>query len=195
MRRVLILSAYALTFTWAANALAAAPQLKGQYAFTGSAACMDAVDPNSFDPITFVPTDGTFGQSFAVQGIRTFNGDGTGTVKGSSMGITFPALNEGASSDDFQFSFTYVVNSDGSWTSTIIGDVTGTVTAGGRKNQTFTVSNFPVFSGWSSQNNSTLTAATLTPTIETITFFSAGVKVAVHNRICHRSRVLTKISN
>ena len=132
---------------------------------------------------------GTFGQSFAVEGIRTFNGDGTGTVKGSSMGITFPAANEGAGSDDFKFSFKYVVNSDGSWTSTVVGNVTGTVNTGPRAGQTFTVSNLPDFTGLSSQNNSTLTAATLTPTIETVTYSNGDV----HYRICHRSRVLISL--
>jgi hypothetical protein len=189
MRRFLILSVSAFVFTWATtNVFAASPNLKGDYAFTGTAACMDSTTP--FNP-NFTPPDGTFGQSWAVLGIRTFNGDGTGTVKGSSMGITFPALHEGAGSDDFQFSFTYAVNSDGSWTSSIVGNVTGTVTSGPRATQTFTVANFPAQTGFSSQNNSTLTAATLTPTVETVTYSNGDV----HYRICHRSRVLTKISN
>jgi hypothetical protein len=112
---------------WSANTFAESPKLKGDYAFTGSAACIDAVSPNTFNS-DVTPTGGstsTFGQSFAAEGIRTFNGDGTGTVTGSAMGITFPAANEGAGSDNFQFSFTYTVNSDGSWTGAVVGSVTG----------------------------------------------------------------------
>jgi hypothetical protein len=191
MKRALFWSASILAVTWAASAAADPPNLKGAYGFTGSAACMSASPGTGFNP-NFTPTDGTFGESFAVEGIRTFNGDGTGTVKGSSMGITFPALHPGAGSDDFQFSFTYTVNGDGSWTSSAVGGtLTGTVKTGPRTGQTFTISNFPGFSGLISRNGSTLTVATLDPTVETITYSNGDS----FQRICHRSRVLIKLQD
>ncbi len=164
-------------------------RLKGAYAFTGTSACLSTAAPGpGFNP-NLTPTDGSFGQSFTTEGIRTFNGDGTGTVEGSSMGITIPANVHSAGSDDFSFSFTYTVNDDGSWTSDVIGVETGTIKRGPRAGQTFTISNAPTSTGMISRNAGTLTLATLDPTVEVITFSNGDV----HKRICHRSRVLIKL--
>jgi hypothetical protein len=55
--------------------------------------------------------------------LRKFNGDGTGTVKGTAVDIVgrptpgpggFPSFPPSAGSADFSFSFTYTVNADGS---------------------------------------------------------------------------------
>src|SRR5262249_56888936 len=79
------LSVSLVAMTWAQTATAAPPKLKGDYGFTGTAACLStaALGPG-FNP-NLTPTDGSFGQSFTSEGIRTFNGDGTGTVKGSHL--------------------------------------------------------------------------------------------------------------
>jgi len=71
------------------------PGLQGVYGFTGTAACLVApgssnpVEPSGFDgalqPI--YPTS-SFSNSFAVEGIRIFHGDGTGVVNGTSVAIT-----------------------------------------------------------------------------------------------------------
>jgi hypothetical protein len=189
MQRVLLWSVAFFAATWAASAAADSPNLKGEYGFTGTAACLSTAAPGpGFNP-NFTPTDGSFGQSFAVEGIRTFNGDGTGTVRGSSMGITIPANVHSAGSDDFSFSFTYTVNDDGSWTSDLIGVENGTIKTGPRAGQTFTVSNSPTNTGMISQNGSTLTLATLEPRVEVVTFSNGDV----HKRICHRSRVFIKL--
>jgi hypothetical protein len=185
------LSVSLIAMTWAQTAAAVPPQLKGEYGFTGSNACLSTAAPGpGFNP-NFTPTDGSFGQSFAAEGIRTFNGDGTGTVKGSSMGITIPANVNSAGSDDFSYSFTYTVNDDGSWTTDVVGVLSGTIKTGPRAGQTFTISNFPTSTGMTSQNGSTLTLATLDPTVEIVTFSNGDV----HKRICHRSRVLIKLPN
>jgi len=185
------LSVSLVAMTWAQTATAAPPKLKGDYGFTGTAACLStAAAGPGFNP-NLTPTDGSFGQSFASEGIRTFNRDGTGTVKGSSMGITIPANVNSASSDDFSFSFTYTVNDDGSWTSVITGVETGTIKTGPRAGQTFTISNSPTSTGIISNNGSTLTLATLDPTVEIVTFSNGDV----HKRICHRSRVFIKLSD
>src|SRR5215813_9452227 len=186
---VFALSVSLVAMTWAQSATAVSPKLKGAYGFTGTAACLSTAAPGpGFNP-NFTPTDGSFGQSFATEGIRMFNGDGTGTVRGSSMGITIPANAHSAGSDDFTFSFKYTVNEDGSWTSDVIGVENGTVKTGPRAGQTFTISNSPTATGLMSQNGSTLTLATLDPTVEIVTFSNGDV----HKRICHRSRVLIKL--
>src|SRR5215475_9237959 len=132
MRSAFLWSVSVFVVAWAATAAADPPTLKGEYGFTGSAACLATAAPGpGFNP-NFTPTDGSFGQSFTSEGIRTFNGDGTGTVTGSSMGITIPANVHSAGSDDFSFSFTYTVNDDGSWTSDVIGVETGTIKTGPR---------------------------------------------------------------
>jgi hypothetical protein len=191
MQRALLRFVSVFVVTWAASAAADPPQLKGEYGFTGTGACLSTAAPGpGFNP-NLTPTDGSFGQSFTSEGIRTFNGDGTGTVKGSSMGITIPANVHSAGSDDFSFSFTYTVNGDGSWTSKVIGVETGTIKTGPRAGQTFTISNSPTSTGIISNNGSTLTLATLDPTVEIVTFSNGDV----HKRICHRSRVFIKLSN
>jgi len=140
MQRVLLLSASVVAMTWAANAVADSPNLKGAYGFTGTAACLVAPGsastaplpgnttplPNSGFNAFLHPNDGkVFSHSNAVEGIRTFNGDGTGSVKGTSVGITvpptpqppgYPAFPPGAGSAVFSYTFHYTVNGDGSWT-------------------------------------------------------------------------------
>jgi len=95
MQRVLMLSASVVAMTWAANAVADSPNLKGAYGFTGTAACLVAPghvgDPTTPPPLAN-PTPGValansgfdgslhpkdpssaFSHSNAVEGIRTFN--------------------------------------------------------------------------------------------------------------------------
>src|SRR5215475_6835921 len=185
------LSVFLVAMTWAQTATAVSPRLKGAYGFTGTTACLSTAAPGpGFNP-NLTPTDGSFGQSFATEGIRTFNGDGTGTVRGSSMGIAIPANVHSAGSDDFSFSFAYTVNDDGSWTSDVIGVETGTIKTGPRAGQTFTISSSPTSTGIISRTAGTLTLATLDPTVEIVTFSNGDV----HKRICHRSRVLIKLQD
>jgi hypothetical protein len=191
MQHSLFWSVSVFVATWAASAAADPPQLKGDYGFTGTAACLSTAAPGpGFNP-NLTPTDGSFGQSAAVEGIRTFNGDGTGTVRASSMGITIPANVNSAGSDDFSFSFTYTISDDGVWTSNVIGVQTGTIKTGPRAGQTFTIANSPTSTGIISNNGSMLTLATLDPTVEIVTFSNGDI----HKRICHRSRVFIKLPN
>ena len=109
MYRAIALSVFFVALTWATAATANPPQLKGPYGFTGTAACL--VSLTEFDS-SLRPTDNrNFSRSLSVEGIRTFNGDGTGTVKGTAVDITVPpSTGLGAGSGDFSFSFTYTVN-------------------------------------------------------------------------------------
>jgi hypothetical protein len=218
MQRIVMLSTCAAVMVWAASAVADSPQLKGSYGFTGSATCIvtnaDGFNSNGAPIDANAPIDM---ESFAVEGVRTFNGDGTGTVTGSSIGVeigpfTSTGAGSAASGDTFSFSFTYTTPGDGTWTSDVSADATGfvgisgTVTAGPRMNQTFQITEFPTVTGQISQNAMTLTAATIipsglttpTPQMETVTYTEGeGVKKhkTVITRICHRSRILINLPN
>src|SRR4030088_2467601 len=144
-----------VALTAAGSAFADSPKLKGAYGFTGTAACLVAPghvgDPNgpplnnptpgvalansgfqpNLRPNDAVPGSSSqaFARSFSVEGIRTFNGNGTGTVKGTAVGIVtrptpgtggFPHFPPAASSADFTFAFTYTVNGDGSWNAAMV---------------------------------------------------------------------------
>jgi hypothetical protein len=214
-RLTLFFSAVALIV--ATHAGADSPQLKGAYGFTGSAACLVAPgsgasppppgnttpEPNSgFDAINLHPIDGhVFSTSFTVEGIRVFKGDGTGTVKGTSVGITppptpvgplYPAFPPGASSTQFSFSFTYTVNGDGSFIATMVpGSYSESILTGGRAGQTATVDAIPPITGLISEDGKTLIAAHTTTAVETFTYSNGDV----YPEICHRSRVFIKLSD
>jgi hypothetical protein len=226
-RHVFAIPLSALTLTWAAAAAADPPRLKGSYGFTGSAACLVAPGyvgnpnggpqlpnptpgvalPNSGFQADLRPNDvlsgvtSSFAVSFAVEGIRTFNGDGTGKVKGTSVGVTvrptpgpggFPHFPPAAGSSDFSFSFTYTVNAEGSWTTAMVpGSYSETYLTGPRTGQTATVDAIPPVTGMISQDGKTLIAAHLTPMVETFTYSNGDVEP----RICHRSRVFIKLGD
>ena len=132
--------------------------LNGDYAFTGEASCL--VSNTGFNT-DLTPQDGRFVVSFSVHGVRTFNGDGTGTLKGRSVGFS-----GGAFSSDFQASFTYDVASDGTFTTQVTGQLTGKELTGERAGQTFTIDHFPELSGQISQDHKSLTLASDAPTEE-----------------------------
>src|SRR6516162_9298507 len=169
MKHVFMLGVSAVVMTYAANVAADSPRLRGEYGFTGSESCLFA--PFGFKSKFQIVDDSAWSNSGNVEGIRTFNGDGTGTVKGTSMNITVPptpGFPPGAGSSNFSFSFTYTVSEDGGWTTTVVpGTDKGTVLTGPRAGQTFTVQNNPTGTGLISRNGDSLTLADLTPTVET----------------------------
>jgi hypothetical protein len=186
-------------------------RLKGEYAFTGSAACFYSVP--SVDPVIgggfdsdLRPNVGSrvFHHSFSVEGVRKFRGDGTGTVNGTTVGFTppptpgapppfdqpgdFPPSAQGAT---FSFSFTYTVLPDGTFTSDIVpGSFTGTFFAGPRTGQTFAIDTMPL-TGLIGVDKKVLTIASVLPTVETATYSNGDV----WPRICHRSRVLVRMDD
>jgi hypothetical protein len=223
MKPFLLASVSALGVVYAGSAAADSPNLKGEYGFTGTAACLVAPghvgDPNVPPPLTN-PTPGTalpnsgfnntlqpidfpnsqnYSQSFSVIGIRTFNGDGTGTVKGTVVGISvrptpgpngFPHFPPSAGSADFSFSFTYTVDGNGGWTATMVpGSYTQTHTTGPRSGQTSTIDAVPPVTGMISKDGKTLIAAHDTPRVEIHTYSNGDVDPM----ICHRSRVFISL--
>jgi hypothetical protein len=229
MRGAFALSVSVVAVTWTANALADSPALKGQYGFTGSAACLVAPGhvgdentppplpnptpgvalPNSGFNANLQPNDITpggtpsasFNRSFSVEGIRTFNGDGTGTVKGTAVGVVnrptpgpngFPHFPPSADSADFSYSFTYTVDGNGGWTSAMVpGSYSETFTNGPRKGQTATIDAIPPIVGMISGDGKTLTGAHLAPIVETHTYSNGDV----WPEICHRSRIFISLPN
>lgn len=176
-----------------ATAVDAAPNdlLKGDYAFTGEATCL--VSFRGFNP-DLSPIDGRYVESFNAQGVWSFFGNGTGARTGRSVGISHPTnfttvIGGGAGSSDFQASFTYAVAPDGTITTALVGPLTGTQLTGGRAGQTFTIDQIAL-KGLMSQDHKSLTFATDQPTVEVQTYSNGDV----HYRICHRSRVLLRLS-
>jgi hypothetical protein len=142
----------------------------------------------------------SYSRSFSVEGIRTFNGNGTGTVKGTAVGIVvrptpgpggFPHFPPAASTADFRFNFTYVVHGDGTWIATMVpGSYTDFLT-GPRTGQTATVDAIPPTTGMISESGKTLIAAHVTTAVETHTYSNGDVDP----EICHRSRVYIKLDD
>jgi hypothetical protein len=224
MQRTFMFAVSAVAMTWAANALADSPNLQGAYAFTGTAACLVAPGsglapaPGNTTPFAnanfngylqpIYPTN-AFSHSFSVEGIRTFNGDGTGTVTGTSLGITvrptpaapgYPAFPPSADTTNFSFKFTYTINHDGGWTATMVpGSYNEIFVAGPRStenpanvnNQTATIDAIPPMTGLISQDGQTLIVAHTAAVVETATYSNGDV----WPRICHRSRVLISLGN
>jgi hypothetical protein len=220
MQRALTASfCVALATTVSANA--ASPSLNGSYAFTGTLACLTA--PGSVPGTTPLPNptpgvalpnsgfnaslqpivpETAFSHSNSILGIRTFNGDGTGTVSASEVSIVprptpgptgFPHFPPSADSATINYSFTYSFNADGSFTTSLVpNSFKGTFTSGPRFNpnpppasQTFSVT-LPDLIGIPSSNSATIVLSTLVPAVEVVTFSNGDV----WPRICHRSRVL-----
>jgi len=104
MKRAALCFILGLSLLWVGIAAAAPPQLKGRYAFTGEASCLVAKHGFNDD---LTPIDGNVNShSFSVQGVRTFNGDGTGTVEATAVEIVPPPFNPDASSQTFSYQFT-----------------------------------------------------------------------------------------
>jgi hypothetical protein len=229
MQRALICAVSAAVLIWATGAAADSSKLKGSYAFTGTTGCLIAPGssntPTNPMPGTALPNSGfftscgpgpgcqdlhpidghVFSYSNAVEGIRTFNGDGTGTVKGTEIGITvpptpgpagtYPAFPPSASTEVFTLKFTYTVDDSGGWTADMVpGSFSGTNVRGGRTGQTFTIDKQATLTGLIAQDGNTLTAADVDPaghsvTVETVSHSNGDV----WPQICHRSRVLVRL--
>ncbi len=196
------------SFLSVATSFAAPPQLKSQYAFTGEASCLASaikkegtpINPSGFNETDFTlkkEADGvtnvnSFVDSFSVNGVRIFNGDGTGSVQGTSVAITYDNKTPNASSHNFTYTFTYTFGADGTIHTVMdpLNNYLGTFTVGPRTGQTVSIDKINL-DGMASVNNMTLTLSTPAPFIETHTYSNGDV----HQAICHRSRVFTWIGN
>ncbi len=106
MKHMFILGVSAVAMICAANAAADSPLLKGQYGYTGSASCL--LSPFGFNSRFEVVDGNSRSNSSNVEGIRTFNGDGTGTDKSTTLTLAVPPTpgfqpNAGSSTSTFSF--------------------------------------------------------------------------------------------
>jgi hypothetical protein len=113
MKGTIAIASFAVAAGFATTAWADSPNIKGSYAFTGTAACL--VAPGNTNPTATGPTgnptpgvaavnsgfgptlqpkdavpgaqQNSFTRSFSVFGIRTFDGNGNGHVSGTAVGI------------------------------------------------------------------------------------------------------------
>jgi hypothetical protein len=164
---------------------------------TGSAACINS--PTGFVDQTFTPVaDQVSYKSFSVEGIRTFNGDGTGSMQGTEVGVIPPVGPAGsggpvpsADSARFSFQFTYTINDDGTFDTHLVpGTFQGTFLQGPRTGQTFTVDKLDM-TGLLTNENKVLTLASVQAEQETVTF--SGPPSPLLRRVCHRARTLSWI--
>jgi hypothetical protein len=189
MQRSFMLSLSAVVMIYAGNATADSSHLKGTFGFTASDACLYA--SGGFNA-RLQALGTTFSASDAAEGVRTFNGNGTGTFTSRTTSITVPptvGFLPAASSSESSARFTYTVNDDSFTSENVPGTNKGTVLTGPRAGQTFTVDGVPKATGLISANGHTLTTSILTPGVETITYSNGDVE----HRICHRSRVYIKL--
>jgi hypothetical protein len=186
----------ALVMTYAANAVADSPFLKGTYSFTGTGVCLYAFGA-PFDSNFLAPINGYYSVYSDSAGTVTYNGDGTATFQQTTLAIRLPpqlnVFQPGASSNRSTSSFTYTLNGDGTFTS---NNVPGTfkgafLSPPSVAGQTFTLENLPTLTGQISDNGKTITEADLSPKVQTVISQNGSIQ----NRICTNSRVLTKVAD
>ena len=182
----------------ASSAMAESHRLKGDFAFSGSAVCVISaaiITPTSYTPppgfnADLVPLGPTFVRTFSTLGIRTFNGDGTGSLTARSVFLGNPGF---ANAQDVTAPFTYSVAADG--TVTIDQGPNNSVTVAGPGVGTqSSVSNVPTLVGRLSSDRNSLTSATFNPGVETVTQLVPGPELVTSVRICHRARTDIRIS-
>jgi hypothetical protein len=150
-------------------------QLKGDYAFTGTAVCTNS--PAGFSP-SLVPLGSNSEASFGTTGVVTFNGDGTGTLQGRT--VTQPGNVQAL---DTVIPLTYSVAADRTLT-VVQGPSVNTFVAGTLTGQQNSSSGVPPFVGHVSSDRKSIVFGTFDPAVETITFLTSPT---VTQRICFRS--------
>jgi len=184
---------------------AADPPLKGKYGSTSSSACISTTSTIGTD-LEFncsTTTANCWQSTFSGYAVRTFNGDGTGSVQGTDVSTIIPVpffLQPHGSSDTFSYDFTYTVAEDGSIDAKVTpGTWKGTILTGPSAGDTYTVDTFS-YTGWITKDRQVLTFSTPTSSpleIETNQYYkpNATTPYDTEYRICHRSTVLIKIGN
>jgi hypothetical protein len=151
-------------------------QLRGDYAFTGTAVCTNS--PAGFSPDLVALTPNLQTASFGTTGVVTFNGDGTGTLQGRT--VTQPQSIEAL---DTVIPLTYTVAADRTLT-IVQGPSLNTFVAGTLAGQQNSSSNVPPFVGHLSADRKSIVFGTFNPGVETITFLTSPAQT---QRICFRS--------
>jgi hypothetical protein len=180
-------------------------QLKGEYALVGEATCRThwLVNPDGGTTST------CFIHSASAQGTVTFNGDGTGSGRISSVDVMHPIYTPipifsswpdpstagilgQTSTNDVVFEFTYTVSPNGAITRTITM-LQGEITSGPSAGKTFTQTPFTL-TGFVSKDKGTILLSSVPGQAEILTtdiFNENGTAYGTEVQECHRSRVLT----
>jgi len=191
MQRLLMLSVSAVATIYSATAIADPSLLNGTYGFTGTGACLYASGGFSS---SFQALGTTFSAFAGIEGVQTFNGDGTGTREETNMAFTLPptvGFQPAASSSQVSASFTYTVTDDMFTVQEVPGTVVGKVLTGPRAGQTFTTEGGSMRTGLISAGGGILVTSIPTPVVETITSSNGDVQ----RRICTFSGVLIKLAD
>jgi len=176
--------------------------LKGDFAFSGTGVCASSlaiITPTSYTPprgfdANLVANGEPFAViTFSAHGVRTFNGDGTGSVVSRVVALSI-GDRASASSSDQEIQFTYSVAPDGTVT-TDQSPTHNVFVSGGRTGQQTRISNIPAVVGRLSADRNSITFATLNTGIETVTrVLPDGSELVEALRICHRERTAFRIS-
>jgi hypothetical protein len=169
----------------AAAVQAASP--KGTYGGSGGLACL--VAPGGFNA-NLQPLDPavSWSTSNSHTNIFVLEGGGHGTLQSFETFVTpppTPGFPPSASSSHGTGTVTYTIDKKNSAILLTISDLKGTVDAGPRAGQTFTVDSFGV-AGFFSKTGKFVELSTETPTVETVTY-SDGTTL---KRLCHRNTVI-----
>jgi hypothetical protein len=140
--------------------------------------------------VDLVPQGPSFVSTNSVQGILTFNGDGTGSAVQHFVSLGNPGA---PSAIENSLQFTYSVAADGTLTIATLPSVSTTV-AGPGLGQQSRISDVPPFVGRLSSDRKSLTFATFNPGVETVTRVVPAPEVVTTLRICHRSRIGIRIN-
>jgi hypothetical protein len=208
MRGKSIVAIATAVMMWPMTATAASPQLKGTYAFSGMATCLYSGGPFTSNlsptvwpgfPFPNPSGNGIFTSSFSVEGMRTFNGDGTGSITGTSVDIVGPpSVNPRASVANFTANFTYTLDGNGGFNSQVVPGsfvLTSVLPVAG---QVITLDNLNL-DGLIGNNRSALTLASTTAVVEKETAqnfafvpssVTGGAPITERYRICARARGL-----
>jgi hypothetical protein len=213
MMKYASISTIAVLMMCSAAAIAASPLLKGDYAFSGQASCLYSGGPFTSGlaptvwpgfPFSLPSGNGIFSDNFSVEGVRKFNGDGTGTVKGRTVEIVGPpSINPRASVGDFTMAFTYTVDGAGGYTTAVVPGslvITSVAPTAGQ----ITTQDVVSLDGLIGNNSYELKLASTDAVVETQTAqnfafvpasVTGGAPITVRYRICARSRSLSGMGN
>lgn len=194
-----ILSIAAVAMIWPVAATAAPPQLKGNYAVTGTVFCLQSNLPFNAN-LTPAPGSIVGAARVTVVGTETFNGNGTGQMTLRSVGLNVPpnppALGGSqAGSSDATATLKYSFDASGGVSINIVpGTLVVTNLTGPGAGSSFTVDTEPLY-GMVSNDNKMIVLATVDAVMETQTITPVGGGTVIHYRFCNRSYVLTWIGN
>jgi hypothetical protein len=186
-----------LVFASSAMAQSRTHMLKGDFAFTATLVCLNS--PAIITPTSYTPPAGFTADlrpigvsnvsSFSAQGVRTFNGDGTGSSRARSVFLTPGAA--GATESSHQF--TYSVAADRTLTIDE-GPLHAVAVAGPGVGRQTRVTNTPTLVGRVSADGKSLTIASFNPGVETSTRLVPAPELVDMVRICQRAANAIRIS-